>query len=83
MSDDLEEFLAVLNRFGDDTWEDDEAFSWEAQRTWVTWWTFEDGEEDIPRRPPWRDIPRAPRRLGVGLTRVYVEKAGPQMRTHP
>lgn len=77
MIDDLEEFLAGLNRFRDDAWEDDEAFTWVAQRTWIKWWAFEN-TEDI-----WEEVPIHPRRQGAGLTRVYVEKAGPEMRAHP
>lgn len=75
MSNDLEEFFAGL----DDTlpWEEGEAFEWVAQRTWIKWWAFDDTED------AWEEAPVRPRRLGAGLTRVYMEKAGPEMRAHP
>lgn len=80
VSNDLDEFLTVLRAqrdFLDNAWEDDEAFSWVAQRTWIKWWAFED-TEDVRE-----DAPVRPRRVGAALTRVYVEQAGPEMRAHP
>lgn len=77
LTSDIDEFLdALISRAElEDHWEDDEAFIFVAQRTWVGWWIFEHADDATVRR--------VPRRTGAGLSRVYVEKAGPQMRAHP